>query len=46
TNIVDYGTIIASSKVNYITTNDTINLIVKMPRTKEATFQGLTFVQP
>ncbi|CAF2503498.1 unnamed protein product [Rotaria sp. Silwood2] len=41
----DQGTIIASSRVNYIKTNETMNLIVRIARTKKTKFQRLTFVQ-
>ncbi|CAF0874090.1 unnamed protein product [Rotaria sp. Silwood1] len=42
----DQGTIIACSRVNYIKTNETINLIVRIARTKETRLHELTFVQP
>ena len=40
----DQGTIIASSRVKYQKTNQTINLIVRIARTNEGLFRGLTFV--
>jgi hypothetical protein len=40
------GTIIASSRVIYEKTNQTINLVVRIARTQEKIFQGITFVQP
>ena len=40
------GVISACSRVNNAKTNETLNLIVRIGRTKEKTSQGLTIVQP
>ncbi|CAF4563721.1 unnamed protein product [Rotaria socialis] len=42
----DQGTIIASSRVNYIKTNQTMNLIVRIARMNETKFKELAMVQP
>lgn len=41
----DQGTVIAMSRVNCEKTNQTINLIVRIARTTEKHFEGLTFVK-
>ncbi len=40
------GIIIANSRVNNAKTNETMNLIVRIGRTKEKSFQEITLVQP
>jgi hypothetical protein len=42
----DEGTVIASIRAIYTSTNDTINAVVRMAQSSEAEVDKLTFVEP